>query len=56
METASGKPAVSCPGCGQVDEIEPERVKNGIVVGIWMCPSTACPYIEWLSLDAWNDE
>ena len=56
METASGNPALSCPACGQVDEIEPGRIKSGVVVGIWMCQSQSCPYVEWLTLDAWNDE
>lgn len=54
-ETASGHPAVSCPACSEVSELEQRVLVGGIVSMVWSCPSDACPFMEFLSLEAWNE-
>ena len=57
VETASGKPAVSCPACGGIsDLVEPYRViAGGLVSPIWRCPFVTCCYEQFLSLEAWGE-
>lgn len=55
--TASGKPAVCCPACGQVAEIDgPSHVvsRQGKVTPRWKCD--ACSYQEWIELEAFGEE
>ncbi len=50
-ETASGKPAVCCPLCGETSEIDFPWIvqRDGVVIPIWSCPR--CPCIEWITLE-----
>jgi hypothetical protein len=49
--TASGKPALMCPCCGGVFELEETHTVRGagIVTPIVACPY-ACPFIEYVTL------
>ncbi len=52
IETASSKPAVSCPICGTVTEIDPMYTihPGGKVTPIWSCHR--CPFLDWITLDS----
>jgi hypothetical protein len=58
-QTASGKPAVMCPCCGGVYELEvglgeTHTVRGaGIVTPIVSCPYV-CPFIEFVTLADWG--
>lgn len=56
--TASGKPAIACPGCGSISEIDDTHTisPDGLVTPIWSCASQACPLMEWIALEAWAEE
>ena len=56
--TASGRPAVCCPDCGEIAEIEyPNEVSNdGRVRFRWACPSERCGFIDFLYLEAYREE
>jgi hypothetical protein len=51
-ETASGREAVCCPGCGEIAErSDTHRVlTGGLVSPIWNCPS--CSFLDFLELEA----
>ncbi len=52
-ETASGEPAVCCPLCSEISEIDPEKYtteRDGKIVPMWRCP--CCPCIEWISIES----
>lgn len=56
-ETASGYPAMSCPCCGAIAELDEHVVSvGGDVRPIFSCPSPACPFMDFVELSAWNDE
>jgi hypothetical protein len=59
VETASGKPAICCPGCGEVSEIDvggAHRVlTGGMLSPIWSCPYATCPLIEFIYLDDFDE-
>lgn len=56
--TASGRPAIACPGCGGISELEPphEIFGAGIVKYVWSCPMPPCPIMEFISLGSYSDE
>lgn len=54
--TASGAPAVCCPACGGVSEIEGPIDRSGTVNRRWTCPHISCSFRDWLSLEAWLEE
>ena len=57
-ETASGKPAIACPTCGDISEL-PETHKvtaDGVVTPIWSCPAAACPCSDFLIFEAYSEE
>ncbi len=58
VETASGRPAICCVGCGTISDLpETHRVTGGgIVVPVWSCPSRACPFMDFLSFEAWGED
>lgn len=54
-ETPTGKPAVCCPSCGQVSDLDAYTVRGGgILTPIWSCPYV-CPAIEFLTLADWDE-
>jgi hypothetical protein len=55
-ETATGKPAIACPECGGISELElPHVVRGGgIVTPIWSCPYI-CPAMEFITLVDWDE-
>ena len=55
-ETASGKPAVCCPACAEVSELEHRVLTGGIVSMVWACPAERCPFVDFLTLEAWGEE
>ena len=55
VRTASGIPAVSCPLCGQVDELTEHDIIGGRVSPIWSCPAAGCPVMEFVELAGWNE-
>lgn len=52
LETASGRPAVSCPLCEKISEVKPSHHIHvgGDVTPIFSCEW--CPFLDWISLDA----
>ena len=46
---------LGCPGCAYVSVVDRPIAPNGVVVGVWPCPSEACPYSEYLALDGWDE-
>lgn len=52
--TASGRPAASCPDCGQIDEVDVDQA-SGRVRYIWACPSERCAFRAFLTLEAWKE-
>lgn len=57
IETASGRPAIRCPACGGISDLdEAHRVLTGGVVSpIWSCPFASCAFQEFLSLEAYGE-
>ena len=54
-ETASGYPAVACPDCGAIDELDEHRVAaGGEVSPVWKCQT--CNGLTFLRLEAWGEE
>lgn len=53
-ETASGKPAIACPSCGEIAEVD-RVLDGGLVSGVWSCPSEHCAVMEFLQLEAWGE-
>ncbi len=52
-DTASGEPAVSCPSCGTIQEIDPQRHStwgDGRVTPIWSCER--CSFMDWINLES----
>lgn len=56
VETASGLPAVCCPSCGGISDIEHEVYRDGRVARIWSCPYQSCPLVTYLDLECWGEE
>lgn len=56
-ETASGRPAICCTGCGGIFELEETHTVRGagIVTPIVSCPYV-CPLMEFITLDDWQEE
>lgn len=56
--TASGNPALACPDCGQIDEVKPHEIDklSGRLRYRWACPAQCCGCIEFLVLEAFNEE
>ena len=54
-ETASGRPAVCCPACSAVDEVEGEIAVDGTVQRAYRCQSGECSFHEWVLLDSFGD-
>jgi hypothetical protein len=57
VETASGRPAICCPGCEEVSELaETHRVLTGGIVSlVWACPDGRCPYMDFITLESWGE-
>lgn len=56
VETASGRPAIKCPTCGEIDELGGDHPidKDGSVTRAWKCPTAVCPFFEWIELESWG--
>lgn len=54
-ETASARPAVACPECGEIFELdETYRVMTGGRVSpVWSCP--ACAFLNFIELEAYGE-
>lgn len=56
-ETASGAPCVSCPRCGELDDIDPSTVDaQGRLATEWQCSQARCGHRQWLELEAYAEE
>lgn len=57
-ETATGRPAVCCPSCGDITELdETHRVlPGGLVSPIWMCSLPSCGFADFLVLEAADED
>lgn len=55
-ETATGIPAVSCPACGNVSDLECEVSSVGVVAKEWHCPWPMCGFRSWLTLESFAEE
>lgn len=59
VETASGLPAICCPNCGGISEIDVGKthrvLTGGLVSPVWACPYETCPLIEFLYLEAYGE-
>jgi hypothetical protein len=56
LETASGRPALACPSCGGISDLELDVFDDGTVAGRWACPFESCPLVDYLHLEAWREE
>ncbi len=55
-ETASGRPAISCPSCSAISDL-PEThhvLAGGFVSPAWSCPR--CSYVSFLGLEAHGED
>ena len=56
-QTVSGDPAVCCPGCGQISDLDQSvDERSGRVQYVWACPSQSCGFVEFLVLEAFAEE
>lgn len=56
IETASGEPAVCCPGCSFVSDLDTGVHVGGVVAQIWSCPYAACSFCDYLTLESWGED
>lgn len=56
VETRDELPAVSCPACGGISEIEFGVHVGGVVSQIWSCHYASCPFVDYLTLESWGLE
>lgn len=55
--TASGEPALCCPRCECISDIDPKYVQvGGSVDREWQCPAVSCSYLAFITLEAWGEE
>lgn len=54
LETASGRPALRCPGCGGIDELI-GTISAGRLLEAFRCATTTCSFHEWLELEAYGE-
>jgi hypothetical protein len=54
LETASGKPAVCCAGCGGISDVVGHVEPGGAVRSAWTCPTATCSFLEWIVLEAFG--
>lgn len=55
LATASGDPAIRCPSCGGISDLEIKVLAGGVVEEIWSCPFAACSFQSYLVLES-HDE
>lgn len=55
VETVSGEPAICCPACGGVSDLEFGVHVGGVVSQIWSCPYASCPFQDYLTLESWME-
>jgi hypothetical protein len=56
--TASGGPAVCCPGCGAIVELQADKhvvSREGKVTPAWRCAEETCGVVEWIELEAYGE-
>lgn len=53
LETRDGRPDISCPACGYIARLADTYnvSRTGVVTPIWSCPSAACSYMDWITLN-----
>lgn len=56
VETASGDPAICCPKCGGISDLEFSVLVGGVVSQIWSCPYVSCPFVDYLTLESYGEE
>jgi hypothetical protein len=54
LETASGRPAVRCPGCGSIDEVT-GTISAGRVLEAYRCETPTCSFHEWIELQGYGE-
>jgi hypothetical protein len=55
--SASGRPVLACPDCGERDEIDPAWIlESGRLRYVWACPSERCAFRDFLMLEAWREQ
>lgn len=54
-ETASGLPAICCPKCSGVSDLEHRVLTGGVVSMVWACSGEGCSYVDFISLEAWGE-
>lgn len=54
-ETVSGRPAICCPECGDISELDDIHriLPGGLVTPLWPC--VECAFADWIVLEA-SDE
>jgi len=55
-ETTSGDPAVCCPTCERVFDLEFGVHVGGVVSQIVSCPYADCPFVDYLTLESYGEE
>lgn len=57
--TVSGEPALCCPECGEISDLEAQQVPvkpSNRVRYLWQCPSERCGFADFLELEAFCEE
>lgn len=57
FETASGSPAICCPGCGGVSDVDDLKAidSGGRITPAWSCPTVTCPFFDYVTLEGWAE-
>jgi hypothetical protein len=55
-ETLTGEPAICCPNCARVSDLEFPVYHGGVVSQIWSCPYADCSFVDYLTLEAWGED
>lgn len=54
-ETRDETPAICCPACGGISDLDLEVFGDGTVELRWPCPETGCSFVDFLFLEAWRE-
>jgi hypothetical protein len=54
VQTASGRPAICCPGCGGIEELEAPIDARGAVAEAFKCVTPTCRFFDRVDLVAWD--
>jgi hypothetical protein len=41
--------------CSEVSDLAHRVLTGGVVSMVWACPGDGCPFMDFLSLEAWDE-